>query len=61
MNVAGANCCGGARVSAVRLVECVDAVCLLHALAKSCLAQRGFNPDGNVERRPSKSSLEAAF
>eukprot|EP00969_Alexandrium_andersonii_P016990 744184-Alexandrium_andersonii.AAC.1 len=61
MSVAGASCCCGARASAVRLVECVDAVCSFHNPAKSFLARCGFNPEGNVDRRPSKSSLEAAF
>eukprot|EP00969_Alexandrium_andersonii_P282690 12497325-Alexandrium_andersonii.AAC.1 len=61
MSVAGASCCGGARVSAVRLMGRVDATCLFRNLAESCLARCGFNPEGNVDRRPSKSSLEAAF
>eukprot|EP00969_Alexandrium_andersonii_P296158 13088828-Alexandrium_andersonii.AAC.1 len=61
MSVAGASSRGGARMSAVWLVECVGAVCLFYTSVKSVLARCGFNSEGNVGRRPSKSSLEAAF
>eukprot|EP00969_Alexandrium_andersonii_P011621 506117-Alexandrium_andersonii.AAC.1 len=52
--VAGASCGSGVRVSVVRLVKCAGAECLYHTLAKSFLARCGFNPEGNVDRRPSK-------
>eukprot|EP00969_Alexandrium_andersonii_P199924 8830332-Alexandrium_andersonii.AAC.1 len=58
--VSGASfvCCS--RVSVAPIAECVESACLFHTIAKRFLARCGFNPEGNVERRPSKSSLEAA-
>eukprot|EP00969_Alexandrium_andersonii_P238831 10542427-Alexandrium_andersonii.AAC.1 len=59
--VSGASFARCSRVSAALIVERAESVRLLHILAKSFLARCGFNPEGNVDRRPSKSSLEAAF
>eukprot|EP00969_Alexandrium_andersonii_P323849 14309183-Alexandrium_andersonii.AAC.1 len=45
----------------MRVAKCATAACLYRTRAKSFLARCGVNPEGNVDRRPSKGSLEAAF
>eukprot|EP00969_Alexandrium_andersonii_P330505 14607384-Alexandrium_andersonii.AAC.1 len=42
-------------------MECARVVRSHYVRAKSCLAQCGFNPEGNVERKASKGRLESAF
>eukprot|EP00969_Alexandrium_andersonii_P357243 15448345-Alexandrium_andersonii.AAC.1 len=51
------------RVGAEQVSASVRACCLCASagVSGSCARTCGFNPEGNVERKASKSSLETAF
>eukprot|EP00969_Alexandrium_andersonii_P271980 12020225-Alexandrium_andersonii.AAC.1 len=50
-----------ARVFVALVLECARALCAHCVSAKCLLAGCGFNPEGNVDKGASRSSLESAF